>query len=158
MIRPKTLDDLRTATETERDALVAAAALPHLPDDECLAVVRPVDERPYPKDNRDSIDEFKRRVPCVGGASNLRRVYTDTKTAKTGDVIVTPTPHGVGYYSVGEDQFRFLEPADVQYDFDDTDQATLSDFGVTTSPIDYVHRRLRHDADPAYDREPVFPV
>lgn len=165
MFKPTTIDDLTTHVDTERDALVAAAVLPHLPDDEALAVIRTEDERVEPLyTDAEAVEEFRRRVPCIGGASNLRRV-TYGAPPGPGDtieeqVLIEARPHSVRSYEVGAYDVDLILPVDDpdEYDFDDTDQTALSDFGVTTSVIDAVHVGIGSAPESPFERRPVFPV
>lgn len=155
MYHPTDFDDLRSIGLSERDALAAAAMLPHLPDTDALARVIPDDERgaPFPRDDR--VDDFADRVPTVGGASNLRRVTVDHDAAPDDKVSIEPTPHGLRSYHVTPVDVDLLGPTDDEYDFEDTDQSLLSDFGFESSILTAVGATIRPYQFP---RKPRFPT
>lgn len=157
-VRPTDFDDLASVTDTERDALVAAAILPHLPGDDVLVRVKPEDERPAATDTNEAVDDFVDRVPCVGGASNLRRVTVDSPDHIPDEQIdVKPSPHGIKSYRVSEYEVDVLAPTegDDEYDFDDTEQTFLHDFGVESTILSVVGATIRPYQFP---RRPRFPT
>lgn len=141
---------------TEREALVAASVLPHLPDGECLVRVHDV-EPPRRYERPDDTRKFKEYTPTLAG-TRLRRVAydTDTPDRQADAVELTPAPHSIRSYAVSGHDFDAFQIGD-DPDFDDTDQAFLSDFGVTTSPTDAVHLGVAR-TDDTFERRPVFPV
>lgn len=160
MYHPTTFDDLRKRVDRERDALTAAALLPRLTRDEALAVIRFADTRaPEYKNRPDATREFRRRVPTVGGESNLRRVTKIKTTYKANDhkipyrYKVRPTPHGIKSYTLGSDNIDLLCPTDGEYNWD-TPQTLLSDFGGRSPILETID--VYPDTD--FDRRPLTPV
>lgn len=156
MYHPTTFEDLRKRTDTERDALIAAAFLPNLPGDEVL--VR-VDGSRF--DPSDDLETFEERVSTIAGSENLRRVEPDEPPGYAShkeQVVLKPRPHGIGRtYRVGTNEVDLIAPTDSEYDFDDTAQSFLSDFGVGTRATDAVHLGVRR-SDDDFARKPVFPA
>lgn len=153
MIHPTDLSTLETSHLSEREALVAAAILPHLPDDDAL--VRIHDRPRY--ENPDETERFKEKAPTIAG-TRLRRVTVDFDAGSPPEAGIRPSPHGTRTYRVnGHDFHAFRMPDDEDPDFDDTDQAFLSDFGVGPSPIDAVHLGVAR-TDDTFERRPVFPA
>jgi hypothetical protein len=149
MYHVEDFDDLRDRLPP-RAAVVAAAVLPALPDNECLVRIhyRPRYDRP------GDTAAFKRRCPALAG-TRLRRVEFDVDAAAGTAVELTPSPHAIRSYLLGPGDFdMFYIGADP--DFDDADQTALSDYGVTPSPIDAVDRGVR--TDDTFDRQPIVPV
>lgn len=147
-----------------RDALVAAAILPHLPDGEVLIRVCDEDERPAETGTPEgTLSEFMRRVSTVGGSSNLRRCRTSNMDIEDADdadheVVFKPEPHGIRTYRLSLYDVDLLHPAysDAdEYDFDDTDQALLTDFGGGSSVLSAVGAQIKPYTFP---RRPVFPT
>jgi hypothetical protein len=141
---------------TEREALVAAAVLPHLSDGECRVRVHDV-EPPREYERPDDTRKFKEYTPTLAG-TRLRRVEYDEDPPKTqADAVeLTPAPHSIRWYSVSMHDLDGFQIGD-DPDFDDTDQTFLSDFGVTPSPCDAVHLGV-DQTDDTFERRPVFPV
>jgi hypothetical protein len=150
MYHVEDFDDFRDRL-TPRAAVVAAAVLPALPDDECL--VRVCDRDRYDRPQETAV--FRRRCPTIAG-TRLRRVEFDEPSQKPNCFDMTPSPHAIRSYTLSRgDVDMFYIGTDP--DFDDTDQTALSDFGVTPSPIDDVHRGVSR-TDDAFDRQPIVPA
>lgn len=162
---PTSIDDLRNIGLSERDALIAAAVLPHLPDGDVLVRVRD-DDMPDPiSSDPDEMRRFKHRTDPDFASTNLRRMRIVDEDPKksvevSDELIFEPRPHGIASYRLSLYDVDVLFPADDAdaYDFDDTDQAALSDFGVSSSVVEYVHVGIGTPAESPYDRKPVFPV
>lgn len=149
----KKVTDLSTLKEslTNREALVAAAVLPALPVDDVL--VRIHDRGHYEHD--DETRKFKSQSTTIQG-TRLRRATVIPDNWDGADVGFAPSPHGTERYRVSEHDFTAFEvPEDADPDFDDTDQTFLHEFGVSPSPVDYVHVGVRIDAP--HNRTSVFP-
>lgn len=161
MYHPTTIDDLLRIVDTERQALVAAAVIPNLAGDEALVRIRAEDERPPYFDHDEA--KFRKRAPTIGGVSNLRRVRKIKTTYRTNDhdvplrFEVEPTPHSIRRYTLGAEAVDVVCPTDDQYDFDDTDQAFLSDFGFEPAAVDAVHMGV-YRTDDTFERKPSFPA
>jgi len=151
MYQVEDFDVLRTRLRTEREALVAAAVLPHLPDGECLVRVHDRDRYECPDDTRKFIES----CPTIAG-TELRRVEYDEDAGKADAVELTPSPHPRRSYAVSGHDFDAFRIGD-EPDFDDTDQASLSDFGFEPSPIDAVHLGVTR-TDDTFGRKPHFPA
>jgi hypothetical protein len=153
MYRIEDFDVLKRRLQNEREVLVAAAVLPHLPDGECLIRVHDRDRYERPNDT----ERFKHRCPTIAG-TRLRRVEYDGDTPKrqADAVELTPSPHAVRSYAISGHDFDGFRAVD-DPDFDDTDQTFLSDFGFEPSSVDNVHLGVSR-TDDTFDRKPLFPV
>lgn len=165
MYRPTTIDDLTDVVDTERDALIAAAILPHLPKGDVMLRVRDEDAPPTKGSDDGVLETFERRVPTIGGSENLRRcalANQDVDDLGEDDYQATfePVPHGIRSYRLSLYDVDVIAPVENTdaYDFDDTDQTALSDFGVTSSVVEHVHVGIGTPAESPYDRKPLFPV
>ena len=150
MYRIEDFDGLRRRL-TEREALVAASILPHLPDGDVLVRVH---DRDHYEEHDDTL-RFKNRSTTIAG-TRLRRVTFDGDGATGDKVELTPSPHGAHSYWVSGHDFDAFQIGD-DPDFDDTDQTFLSDFGVGPSPCDAVHLGVAR-TDDTFERRPVFPA
>jgi hypothetical protein len=159
MYHPTDFDSLRPHVDTERDAFVAAAVLPHLPEGQALARIRPEDERvPQEHTAPDTIDEFRRRVAPIAPADNLRRVEYAAPAGHTAiehKVELTPRPHSIRSYIVGSYDVDLLCPTDNEYDWS-TPQTSLSEFGVAGASV--LHKIGFLAPDDTYPRKPNLPV
>jgi hypothetical protein len=152
MIHATDVPTLRSSHLSEREALVAAAVLPGLPDDDALVWIH--DRSQY---ETDETKRFKDQTPTLSG-TRLRRVTVDYDVGNKAEVGLTESPHGTLTYTVnGHDFHTFEVPEDADPDFDDTDQSFLSDFDVTPSAVDAVHLGVTR-TDHTFERKPVFPV
>lgn len=170
MLTPTTIDDIRSiyTNEGDRDVFTVAAVLPHIPDGEALIRVRQTGERvPEVFTDRDELAEFERRVPTVGAAENTYRVEYAAPPGKDtieSKVHLKPRPHNIKLYEVGTYDVDILIPVDSDdsdehaYDFSDTDQTALTDWGVAPSVAEYVLPGYARDDDSGFDRDPVVPV
>jgi len=150
---PKTYDDLRTDISLpDRVALTVAAVLPNLPEAESLIVLR---SGKYGwKTDEETIDDFQRRHAPVCPDSDVYRVKVDRDAASGYKDEVTPEPHAIRSYHVNAADFVEMVSLDPdEYDFTDTDQSTLTDFGASSpyfSPY--------HTIGGEYARKPRLPV
>lgn len=159
---PTTYEDLRTDIAlTDRVALTVAAVLPNLPETESLIVLRghnvtasgkPVDRR-FETD-RDTIDDFKRYHEPVCPNSDVYRVKVDGDEAPGYNAEVTPVPHPRrSYHIVGWDFTELVSLDPDEYAFEDTDQSTLTDFGVECPYFSPAYKLAGE-----YARKPRLPV
>lgn len=156
-MRPTSFEDISKVADTERDAFVAAAVLPHLHPNQALAVLCNDETAYFDLTDQAIVDEFKRRVPCIGGASNLRRVSVTEKNGKK-QVVLTPRPHAIKTYRFSVADVRLLKPPTAdppEYQPTDHDQTRLSDFGFM--PDAGVDDRKQPDVE-SWGRRPLFPV
>lgn len=160
---PTTYDDLYAEGMTEREALTVAVVLPNLPKGERIIALRPFGgEEPcfgFPgaewwETDEDTIDEFKRRTTPIVPGSNLYRVTVDHEKKYGDEVAVTPVPHGWRTFAIDPYDFdEYVPVAAEEYEFDDHDQTTLTDFGAP-SPLFNPHFANRD----AFERDPKLPV
>lgn len=157
MYHPTDFDALMKHVDGERDAFVAAAVLPHLPENQALARIRTEDERVPTFEKPETIEAFRHRVPTIGGSKNLRRVRPEAPAGHDAieeQVDLYPEPHRVRSYHVGSYDVDLLCPTDDEYDWS-TPQASLSDFGAGASVLQAIDP---FDTDDSYERKPLFPV
>jgi len=150
MYQVEDFDVLRTRLRTEREALVAAAILPNLPDGDALVRVHD-----RPRYEEDDTLRFLNRSDTIAG-TRLRRVTYDAEGATGDKVELTPSPHGAHSYWVSGHDFDAFRIGD-EPDFDDTDQAFLSDFGFEPRVVDAVHMGV-YRTDDTFERKPSFPA
>lgn len=154
MIQPTEYTHLREHGLTEREAYAAAAILPNLPETNVLVALTPDDRRGFKTYQKpETIERFRRNeTPIVPGGDVYRAVQPDTDQSDM--IVVAPFPHGRREYYVHEADVRFFvspDPADADFE---TDQTTLSDFGIPTPHF----AKTRESMSSPYDRKPHLPV
>lgn len=152
-IKPTDFETLRTDVPLSyREALVAAAVLPNLPDDEVL--IRLTGHGSGYLTDEDTVEHFKRHHTPIVNGSDVYRVARHEDDDKGHDLVVEPVPHGRRRYKINYGDVRVIKPTDPEeYDFDDTPQATLTDFG-DGSPYFLPYYKIGGE----YDRKPRLPV
>lgn len=154
MIQPTEYADLRQYGLTEREALAAAAILPNLPQTNALVALR-ADQRTNadPWEDPETIDRIRRNETPIVPGGDVYRIAQPQGDAST-HVVVAPVPHGRREYYVHENDVRFFAPPDpADTDFE-TDQTTLSDFGIPSPHFAKTHESMSSP----YDRKPNLPV
>ena len=143
---PKTYEDLRSLYLNHREAVTVAAILPNLPATDSLFILRGYagyaslgfkqsSGRRYYTDD-DVIAEFrKRHSPIVGTANVYRAEVEHIDDERAEYVNVTPKPYAWDTYEIKHGDFIeviSLDPS--EYDFSDSPQSTLDEFGFDGSP------------------------
>lgn len=154
MIQPTEYDDLRMYGLSERESLAAAAILPNLPPTNALVTLRKDQRTNRPAwEEPETIARLRRNeTPIVPGGDVYRVVQPETDAST--HVVVAPVPHGRREYYIHENDVRFFVPPDPADTAFETDQTTLTDFGIPTP-------HFAHPADDMsspYDRKSHLPV
>lgn len=153
MIQPTEYGHLREHGLTEREALASAAILPNLPETNVLVALAP-DTRPHAVtwEDPDPIERLQRyEKPIVPGGDVYRAVVEGDDSRY---MSIVPVPYSRRGYYVHEGDVRLFAPVDpTDTDFE-TDQTTLTDFGIPSPHFAKTHESMSS----AYDRKPNLPV
>ena len=151
---PTTFEDLYDLGMNDRTAHNVAAILPNLPDDESLIRLTGYGSGYY--GDEDEVAEFKKRHRPIVPGTDWYRVRVDADEDRDHDPKVEPVPHPFRTFTLNYGDFVevvSLDPA--HYDFEDTDQATLSTFGGDSPHFDPYWEDEPDDPD---RRKPSLPV
>lgn len=157
---PTTYDDLRNAVSTEREALVLAAVLPNIYENECVIDIRgytDVAGNTWYETDESVLEEFRRRETPIVPGSDLYRVhmvsYDDVGEDEPSYKGALPIPHGFKCYDIDRTdvvEFVRVDPEDADYE---PPYHTLADYGCG-NPYYNAYYANRD----AFDREPHLPV
>lgn len=161
--KPTTIEDLQKYNLSEREAITAAAVLPHLPDGEVLLSFANAPEFGYQSAEAER-REFRKRATPIVPEGDIYRVSVDVQTTSRGtptdNIWVEPLPHSLRRYELHAADFWTIAPLarPEDYDFSDTEQSSLSRFGAQSTHLQAVDPIADGGEEPDYERKPTVPV